>query len=60
MSKFSIYLVGYLIFVAGVAFGLDLLGLPGTWVVVAVLILVGIGVAAGANRTKSDDPPTAG
>jgi len=58
MSKFSIYLIGYLIFVAGVAFALDLAGLPGRWIFVSVLILVGIGIAAGATRTKRDDPPT--
>jgi len=59
MSKFSIYLIGYLIFVAGVAFGLDQVGLSGRWVIIAVLILVGVGVAAGATNTKRDDPPSA-
>ena len=58
MSKFAIYLIGYLIFVAGVAFALDMVGLSGRWVFVSVLILVGIGVAAGATKTKRDDPPT--
>lgn len=60
MSKFSIFLIGYLIFVAGVAFALDLVGVPPTWIVVAVLILVGIGIAAGSTRTKRDDPPRIG
>jgi uncharacterized membrane protein YiaA len=59
VSKFSIFLIGYLIFVCGVAFALDSLGLSGRWVFIAVLILVGVGIAAGANRTKRDDPPTA-
>ena len=58
MSKFSIFLIGYLIFVCGVAFALDQAGLSGRWIFISVLILIGIGVAAGATRTKRDDPPT--
>jgi len=57
MSKFSIFLIGYLIFVAGVAFGLDAAGLSSRWVFISVLILIGLGVAAGATGTKRDDPP---
>jgi hypothetical protein len=58
VSKFAIFLIGYLIFVAGVAFALDQVGLSGRWILISVLILVGIGVSAGATRTKRDDPPT--
>ena len=57
MSKFSIFLIGYLIFVAGVAFGLAAAGLSSRWVLISVLILIGLGVAAGATGTKRDDPP---
>ena len=57
MSKFAAYLIGMLIFAAGAAFALDLAGVPGKWIFAALLILVGIGVAAGATRTKRDDPP---
>ena len=58
MSKFSVFLIGYLIFVAGVAFGLDQVGLSRQWIFITVLILVGAGIATGATRTKRDDPPT--
>ena len=57
MSKFSVFLIGYVIFIAGVAFGLDQVGLSGQWIFISVLILLGIGIAAGATRTKRDDPP---
>lgn len=56
MSKFSLFLLGYTIFVIGVAIAAYLLGAPPVWIVVGVLILVGIGIASGANRTKRDDP----
>ena len=56
MSKFSIFLIGYLIFVAGAAFALDSFGLSSRWVFISVLVLIGLGVAAGASN-KRDDPP---
>ena len=58
MSKFSLFLIGYVIFVAGVALALSLLNVPGLWIGVTVLILVGIGVAMGATNTKRDDAST--
>jgi hypothetical protein len=57
VSKFAAYIVGLVIFAAGAAFALDLAGVPGLWIVAAVLVVIGIGVAAGATRTKRDDPP---
>ena len=58
MSKFSIFLIGYLIFVVGVAVALSLVNVPTTWIAVSVLVLVGIGIVAG-TATKRDDPPSA-
>ena len=60
MTKFAAYIVGLLIFAAGVAFALDLAGVGSRWIVAAILIVLGIGVAAGATRTKRDDPPKVG
>lgn len=57
VSKFAAYLIGTLIFTAGAAFALDLAGVPSRWIFAAVLIVLGVGVAAGATRTKRDDPP---
>jgi Mn2+/Fe2+ NRAMP family transporter len=59
MSKFSTYLIGYVIFVAGIALGANLLGVPSRWIAVVILVLVGLGIFAGATHTKRDDPPTA-
>ncbi|MBW3534334.1 MAG: hypothetical protein KY453_03805 [Gemmatimonadetes bacterium] len=55
MSKFALYLIGYVIFVAGVGLAMNLLGIPPMWIGVTVLILVGLGIAGGANKTKQDD-----
>ena len=56
MSTFAIWLIGYVIFVAGVAWGASLLGLSGTWLYVLILILVGIGIVMGVSRTRRPDP----
>jgi hypothetical protein len=59
VSKFAVYLIGYVIFVAGVAMGANLLGVPARWIGVMMLVLVGMGIFMGATRTKRDDPPAA-
>jgi uncharacterized membrane protein YiaA len=59
MSKYAAYLIGYVIFVAGLALGANLLGVPMRWIGVMMLVLVGMGIFMGATRTKRDDPPTA-
>ena len=56
MSKFGLYLMGYGLFVIGVAVAAFLLGAPPMWIAVGVLILLGVGIASGANKTKRDDP----
>ena len=55
MSSFTTYLVGFLIFVIGLALAAHLLGAPTTWIVVGVIILVGIGVISATTRTKTRD-----
>lgn len=57
MSAFSLYVIGFLIFLAGAAYGAHLLGVSSTWIGVGVLILVGIGVMSAVSHTKRKDPP---
>ncbi len=49
----SIYLVGYFILVVGLALGANLLGVPTSWIIVGVIIMVGIGIMSVANRLRS-------
>ena len=58
MSKFSIYLIGYLIFVVGVGVALSLVDVPTKWIVVSMLVMIGLGIVGG-TQTKRDDPPSA-
>ena len=57
MSTFSIYLVGFIVLIAGLAVGAYLLNIPAVWITVGVIVLLGLGILKGASRTKSKDPP---
>jgi len=54
--SFGIYLIGYLIFIVGLAMGAHLLHVPQQWIVVGVIVLVGLGVVTGVARTRQRDP----
>ena len=57
MSSFGIYIVGFIILIIGVAFGMSTLGVSTTWIVIASLILIGLGVMMGVSKTRRPDPP---
>ena len=57
MSSFSTYLIGYFIFVIGLAIAAVLLNVPPVWVAVGVVVLIGIGIMMATRREKSKDPP---
>ncbi|WP_284619476.1 hypothetical protein [Aquabacterium humicola] len=57
--SFSLYLIGFLVLIAGIAWGLSIAGVPALYIGIASVILVGLGVITGVSRTRSKDPPTA-
>ena len=54
---FALYFLGFLIFIGGVAWGLTVAGVPQLYVAIACVILLGLGIATGAARTRAKDPP---
>ncbi|HEY0025305.1 MAG TPA: hypothetical protein VGB24_20625 [Longimicrobium sp.] len=56
MSAFGTYLVGFVIFVIGLAIGAHLMGAPTMWIAVGVIVLIGIGIISATSRTKPRDP----
>jgi hypothetical protein len=54
--SFLIYLIGFAIFLGGVAWALITAGVPTLYVVIASVILLGIGILSGVARTRSKDP----
>jgi uncharacterized membrane protein YiaA len=56
--SFGIYLVGYLILIAGLAIAAIMLNVPGKWIGVGVICMVGIAIIHGVTATRQKDPPT--
>jgi hypothetical protein len=54
--SFGLYIIGFLLLVAGVAYGLTLLHVPGQWVAIAVVVMIGLGIMSGVSRTRMRDP----
>lgn len=59
MSSLAIYIIGFVIFTAGLALAAYLLGAPAVWIGVGIVILVGLGMLTGVSRTRRQDPPQA-
>ena len=54
--SFAIYFIGFLIVIAGLAYGAMLLHVPQIWIIVGVVVLVGAALATGARTTRQKDP----
>jgi hypothetical protein len=57
MSSFGLYVIGYVILIAGLAFGAHLLGVPDLWIGVGAIVMLGIGIVTGVARTRRPDTP---
>jgi hypothetical protein len=57
MSSFALFLIGSLVLIGGVAWALIAAGVPTLYVVIASIILLGIGILSGVSRTRSKDQP---
>ena len=53
---FALYVLGFVIFIGGVAWGLITAGVRPLYVIIACVILLGIGILTGATRTRAKDP----
>ena len=56
--SFGIYIVGYVIFIAGVAIGAHLLNAPPQWIGVGVLCMVGVAIVHGVTAIWQKDTPS--
>ena len=56
--SFAIYLVGYLVLIAGLAIGAYLAHMPLKYIGVGVLCLIGIAIIHGVTATRHKDPPS--
>ena len=54
--SFAIYLIGYAIFIIGLAVGAHLMHVPTRWIGVGVLVLGGLGILKAVSHTRQRDP----
>jgi energy-converting hydrogenase Eha subunit C len=54
--SFVLYLIGFIVFIAGVAWALDTAGVARLYVMIAAVILLGLGIVTGVSRTRRRDP----
>jgi hypothetical protein len=54
--SFSLYIVGFVILIVGLAVGAYLLHVPAQWIGVGVVVMVGLGVLTGVANTRQRDP----
>jgi hypothetical protein len=55
VSSFAIYIIGFIMLIAGLAYGASLAGVSLPWIVVGVLVLVGVAIASTTTRTRDGD-----
>jgi poly(A) polymerase Pap1 len=53
--SFALYLIGFAIFTGGVAWALITVGVPQLYVIIACVILLGLGILTGVTRTRGKD-----
>ena len=57
MSAFMLYVFGFFVLLAGLAYGAYLLNVPHTWIGVGALVMIGLGVMSAVSHTKQRDLP---
>ena len=53
--SFALYLIGFAVFIGGVAWALFTAGLSPHYIAIACVILAGLGILTGVTRTRDKD-----
>jgi hypothetical protein len=56
MTNFFVYMIGVVLFVGALAYGLSLAGLNATWIAVVAIAAVGVGVMGAIVKTRQKEP----
>jgi hypothetical protein len=56
--SFALFIVGLVVLVAGIAWALVMAGVATTYIAIACLVVVGIGIMSAVSRTRAKDPAT--
>jgi hypothetical protein len=55
--SFGLYAAGFALLIVGLIYGAVLLHVPGQWIAVGAIVLLGVGVLTGVKATRQKDPP---
>ena len=55
--SFALYMIGFLIFLAGLIWAAVTAGIPQLYISIGALIILGIGIFSAVSKTRSKDPP---
>ena len=53
--SFALYVLGYIIFVVGLTIGANMLHIPGRWIAVGDVVLIGLGIMMAVTGTRQRD-----
>jgi hypothetical protein len=54
--SFGLYSIGFAIVIGGLIYGAYLIHVPGHWIAVLAIVLLGIGILSGVKATRQKDP----
>lgn len=54
--SFALYMIGFVIFMAGLIWGASVAGVPTLYIGIGALIILGIGIFSAVSRTRGKDP----
>lgn len=54
--SFALFLIGLVLLVAGIAWGLSAVGLAPVYIGIACLVVLGLGIMMAVSRTRTKDP----
>ena len=54
--SFGIYAIGFAIMLGGLMYGAHLMHMPGHWIAVGAVVLLGVGILTGVKATRKKDP----
>jgi hypothetical protein len=54
--SFAIYLIGFLILIAGLIYGAVILHVAAHWIAVGAIMLLGLAILKGVQATRGKDP----
>ncbi|MEZ0308676.1 MAG: hypothetical protein ACAH21_12175 [Ramlibacter sp.] len=56
--SFALYMIGFIIFLAGIVWAAVVAGVPQLYIGIGALVLLGIGIFTAVSRTRAKDPPS--